>query len=304
MTPGLTLPPESSFKPYTKPRPNTIQTSASPKELLLHSSIHPKLDYVAREADTETGQDLLNHYIGVYDPSRETLQLVFTRKLIIRGTLKPSAAPSSPESDDDKTDVPSSQLSARNTLGLTFGTKKYQKAIRALTENAISPSKTKTGSPLDPLASAVVDSMAASTADMPTREVMQAEVTSNKPIPTPNLEAETASEVYTLDSLVGLQKLRNMEVKEWIDKVNNGEEITTRSRFVSARLASLVKCDEIKKLKALKYLLLLLEWHAVLIKDMKGWRVPKKEDSERLSLGWGKDRIAEVKRRFTERGGL
>lgn len=149
-----------------------------------------------------------------------------------------------------------------------------------------------------------MDSMAASTADMPSREEMQAEVTSNKPIPTPNLEAETPAEVYTLDSLVGLQALRSMQVKEWIDKENAGEEVITRSRFVSSRIAGLVKADEVKKLKALKYLLLLVQWYVALRKGKSMLLLPKKEEWEKVLPGWDKESIAAVGRRFTERGGL
>ncbi|KAG6993867.1 hypothetical protein G7Y79_00050g086040 [Physcia stellaris] len=300
-TPGFSLPLKTVFKPYTKPRSQTPQSSLPSKELLLHNSTHPKLDYVAREEETEKGQELMKHYIGLYDPTQETLQLVPARKVIVRSTLKASTAPL-PQSDDE-TDAPN-DISARNTLGLTFGTKKSQKAIRSLTENAISPSKTKAGGALDAAANVVMDSMAASTADMPSREEMQAEVTSNKPIPTPNLEAETPAEVYTLDSLVGLQALRSMQVKEWIDKENAGEEVTTRSRFVSSRIAGLVKADEVKKLKALKYLLLLVQWYLALRKGKSMLLVPKKEGWEKVLPGWDKESIAAVGRRFTERGGF
>ena len=274
---------------------------------MLHSSNHPKLDYVAQETETENGDTFLNHYVGVYDPSQDTLQLVPARKVIIRSTVK-TIAPTSPVTDEEEendTSVPNN-VSARNTLGLTFGTKKSQKAIRSLTENDIIP--TRPGAALDPLASAVMDSMAASTADMPSPEAIQAEAVSNKPIPKPNFEAETPAEVYTLDDLVGMQTLRSMQVKEWIDKENDGEEVITRSRFVSARIARMVKAEEVKELKALKYLLLLIEWYLALKKvgqnSSATLEVPKKEQWETVLPGWNNAAIAAVERRFTERGNL
>ena len=272
---------------------------------MLHSSSHPNLDYVGQELETENGDTFLSHYVGVYDPSEETLQLVPARKVIIRSTLKTKAPTSPVTKEDDNTSVPN-DLSARNNLGLTFGTKKSQKAIRSLTENNIVSTPSRPGPALDPLASAVMDSMAASIADMPSRETMQAEATSNKPIPKPNLKAETPAEVYTLDDLVGLKTLRSMQVKEWIDKENAGEEITTRSRFVSARIVRMVKAEEVKELKALKYLLLLIEWYLASKKTGQGSRatlkVPEKEQWETVLPGWDNAAIAGVERRFTERG--
>ena len=274
---------------------------------MLHSSNHQKLDYVGQETETENGDTFLNHYVGVYDPSEETLQLVPARKIIIRSTLKTTAL-TSPVTDEEDNNPVGNHVSALNTLGLTFGTKKSQKAIRSLTENNIVATKSKPGAALDPLASAVMDSMAASTADMPSRETIQAEATSNKPIPKPNLEAERPAEVYTLDDLVGLQTLRSMQVKEWVDKENGGEEIITRSRFVSARIVRMVKAEEVKELKALKYMLLLIEWYWALKKTGQGSRatlkVPEKEQWETMLPGWDNAAIAAVERRFTERGGL
>lgn len=230
----------------------------------------------------------------MYNPEKEILQLVPTRKVIVRSGLRSSVA--AEPNEDDALSL-SQDVSARTALGLAFGTKKSQKAIRSLTENAISPSKGKTGAH-DPLASAVMESMAASTANMPTRDDMQAEAMSNKPIPTPNLEATTAAEVYTIDGLVGLPALRTMHVKEWMDKISSDEEIVTRSRFVSARVDRLVKANEVKKLKALKYLLLLVLWYNSLKKIKGKFQVPKQEELETLLPGWGSEILAAVRRRF------
>ena len=294
-TPGISLPSDAPFKPHTKPKPRNNRSSSPSNEILLHNASHAKLDYVAREEDTEKGQGLLKHYIGVYDPEKETLQLVPTRKVIVRSHLRSSETT---EQNEDDALTLSQDVSSRTALGLAFGTKKSQKAIRSLTENAISsPSKGKTAAH-DPLVSAVMDSMAASTADMPTRDDLQAEALSSKPIPTPNLEATTPEEVYTIDGLVGLPALRNMHVKEWMDKVNSDEEIVTRSRFVSTRVARLVKENEVKKLKALKYLLLLVSWYNSLKKTRGKLQIPKREEIETLLPGWGGETLAAVGKRF------
>ena len=231
------------------------------------------------------------------------------RKLVVRSTLR-SADKGDNDSDSDE-DVPNT-LSARSNLGLAFGTKKSQKAIRALTANAIKASPTKSGSQvsgegrtLDPLASAVVSSMAPFTSSMPTREQMQADIDENKPIPKPNLVAETPAEVYPVEQLVGgINVLRDMNVKELISKVKAGEDVQTKSRFVSNRLRFIVQSGEVKKVRILKYLQLLLEWYKCLkVVGSKGARkVPKDEDMGSLMEKYGSEVVRGIGARFADRG--
>lgn len=198
-------------------------------------------------------------------------------------------------------------LSARSALGLAFGTKKSQKAIRSLTQNDInaSPGKSLQGSPqktsLDPTTAIILDTMAASATSILTRGEMQNEADQAKPIPIPNLNAETPADVYPLERLVGLRALKNLAVQEWIDKVEAGEEIITKSRFISSRVVQVVRRGDVKLLKAFKYLLLLLEWHICLKPMPKGSRqVPNKEDVARAIEWASNDLLEELSKRFAE----
>ena len=199
-------------------------------------------------------------------------------------------------------------LSARNSLGLAFGTKKSQKAIRSLTANAIqaspskSSSKDQTKTKLDPIASAVVSSMAASTSSMPTREEMQADIDEAKPCPRPHLDAETPAEVYPVEELVGgVIMLQAMGVKEWIDKVKAGQDVQTKSMFVARRLKGIAESGDVKKLKTLRYLLLLVEWYKSLKPGSKQGRwIPKLEEVPDMVTGWGSDIVNTLARRFAD----
>ena len=135
---------------------------------------------------------------------------------------------------------------------------------------------------------------------------MQAEINESKPIPKPNVDAERAEEVWTLDSLVGLQTLRMVQVKEWVEKVKRGEEIKCKSRFVANRVEKMVAGEEVKKLRGLRYLLLLVEWYLCLKKgggkDRNVLRVPKKEELQQTLGGWGSELVEGVGKRFTEGG--
>ena len=57
-------------------------------ELLLHSSAHPKLDWIAREETSNGVESQLKHYVGVYDSEKGTLQVLEARKLVVRSTLR------------------------------------------------------------------------------------------------------------------------------------------------------------------------------------------------------------------------
>lgn len=309
-TPGINLPSNLFLKPYTKTTKDAPRTSLANPELLLHSSAHPKLDYIAREEPSNSSESHLKNYIGIYDPGSGKLQLVEARKLVVRSTLR--SAGSDDKDSDSGENVPN-MLSARSNLGLAFGTKKSQKAIRALTANAIKASPTKSGSQnsgggrtLDPLASAVVSSMAPLTSSMPTREQMQADIDENKPIPKPNLAAETPAEVYPVEQLVGgINVLRDMNVKELISKVKAGEDVQTKSRFVSNRLRFIVQSGDVKKVRILKYVQLLLEWYKCLKVGFKGARkVPKDEDMGPLMEMYGSEVVRGIGGRFADRGEL
>ena len=141
---------------------------------------------------------------------------------------------------------------------------------------------------------------------MPTREDLQADIDSAKPIPKPNLEAETAEEVWTLESLVGTQTLRVVHVGEWIEKVKKGEEVLCKSRFVANRVEGMAKEGVVKRLRGLRYLLLLVEWYHCLKRDGRRdkylFHVPRPEELQKSLAGWGNELVEGVNRKFAERG--
>ncbi|CAD6563762.1 MAG: DNA-directed RNA polymerase I subunit rpa49 [Alectoria sarmentosa] len=308
--PGLIIPSTLSMNPYTKSRLDASRSSLAIPELLLHSSAHLKLEYTAREESSNGSESHLKHYIGVYDPEAGRLQLVQARKLVIRSTLRSS---DHDEKGSDSEKDGQNNRSARSNLGLAFGTKKTQKAIRALSANAIKASPTKaksqtpgTGRALDPVASAVVSSMAQFASSMPTREQLQADIDANKPVPKPNLAAETPADVYPVEQLVGgTNVLRNMNVQELMDKVKSGKDVKTKSLFVSSRLQGVVLSDDVKRVRTLRYLLLLLEWYKGLKAGHKGAKkVPNDEEMGSLIEQYGSEVVRGVGRRFAERGEL
>ncbi|KAI4252708.1 MAG: hypothetical protein LQ352_004129 [Teloschistes flavicans] len=305
-TPGLSLPSDLPLKSYTRPRKHDTssigKSTIAVSEHLLHTSAHSKMDYVGREDEAGGAEALLKHYIGVFDEQSGQLQLVRSRKMVLRGTVRSERADT--EAEKEK----SQGLSARSTLGLEFGSKKSQRAIQDLTKNAISPLKHSRSAPgssqqiLDPIASAIVSSMATTTS-MPSREDLQVAADESKPRPKPNFAAETPADIYSIDQLVGPGILRQMTVKEWQDAVESKEDILTKSRFVSQRIQSVVLSGDVRRMKTLKYLLLLLEWHGALVPAGKRGHQIREYDKLREKLGsWGSELVRQVSDRFAEGG--
>lgn len=113
---------------------------------------------------------------------------------------------------------------------------------------------------------------------VPTREDLQAVADEVKPRPKPNLDAESPADVYKVEDLVGLDTLRTLSVRNWQEAVKKGEDVKTSSRFVSRRLVRIVKTDDVRKLKALRFLLLLLDWNGALrVLPRGGKKFPGKE---------------------------
>ncbi|MCJ1283020.1 DNA-directed RNA polymerase I subunit rpa49 [Xylographa opegraphella] len=290
VAPGLDLPTNFPLQAYTKTRTDTVSSSASTgrsalseSELLLHCYAHPKLDYTAREESSGGADDLLRHYVGVYDPATGDMQIVPVRKVTVRGTLRSTIVPEIHDDSSDEEKTPPSRFAARTLLGEAFGTKKSQKAIRALTENAIAPKNSSQNSSgksvLDPLASAVIDSMSLISGPAPTREELQAEIDEAKPRPKPNMEAQTPAEVYKIEDLVGESALQALKVRDWQSAVEANKDVQTSSKYVSRRLVKVVSSKNIMRLKALRYLLLLLDWFSCLKPGMKGMKkLPQRED--------------------------
>ncbi len=144
--------------------------------------------------------------------------------------------------------------------------------------------------------------MAESTFSMPTRDEMQAEIDEGKPRPKPNMEASTVAEVYPLEQLVGGETvLAGMGVKDWIDTIKAGGDVQIKSRFVARRLRAIVESGHVKQVKALRYLLLLIEWFTGLKPGPKSARkVPKLEEMGPLVGIYGSETVLNLARRFAD----
>lgn len=191
---------------------------------------------------------------------------------------------------------------------MTFGTKKAKKAISSLSENAITRDRARDASPgaakralkANPSARAVLESMATSASNAPTKDDLQSSIDDAKPRPKHNAQATKPDEVYEVRSIVGDELMKDLRVKPWVDAVEANEEVTTKSRYVSNRLRALCQDDEIVRLKVLRYMLLLLEFFNAL-KTVRGGgrKLPDKGELEK-AMGVEKHVVDTIRKRFAD----
>ena len=293
-SPGLTTP-QIPFKAYVKSRLTKQSQDDAPKpsthSLLLHSSEHPRLDYTAAPSSVD---DDSSHYIAIFDPERNQLQVSPAYRLSLRTSLRSETV----EQENKPRRTVGQQ---REDLGREFGTKKAKKALDDKTINALvgrgSGDKQATTSDVQ---SAILDSMSApdGTAAPGEEEALEASLAS-KPIPKPHLAAETVEEVYSINSLMPPQDAKLVSVKEWQEKAKANTEMTDlRRRFVANRVQATGERDDVSRLKALGYIYCLLDFHAALATAGKGKKVPKKEIMDRKMSPWPEALVSNIRHRF------
>lgn len=81
---------------------HTENANLAMTEALLHTSGHPKLNFTGREGENQL-DNLLNHYVAVYDLKDNTVQLLEARKMMIRGCPRESIEEVEEESEEEGT---------------------------------------------------------------------------------------------------------------------------------------------------------------------------------------------------------
>lgn len=328
--PGLCLPESLLFNSYTRPQKTSTKKARSakpPQELLLHSSAHRTLDYTGKEDGPKDAGSSLRHYIGVFDPATGQLQVVEGRKMVVRGSVRSQQASAEamgewadkkvtctvPMLDTAQTaDLPQTAMDLKNDLGETFGTKKAKKAILALTENAISPRKRAGGSDAKPAALdagslALMESLKETTANMASREELQAAVDMAKPVPKGHLDADEIQNVYVPEEIIGAEVLTSIPVRDWQQAANTKQPLQVYSRFVAHRVNRIADHeDALQRLRLLRYLYwVILYWHSARPGRERGTKQAPPKDKLKADMDGAPDGVLEnIRRKFTDNGVL
>lgn len=295
--PGLTVP-QISFKAYSKASSKAkddSQPKPSTHSVILHSTKHPRLDYTATPSSSIESE--VAHYVAVYDPKAQKLQIVPSHHLSLRSTLR-SENQQVKEQEAKKT-----MAQQREQLGQEFGTKKSKKAIASKTLNAIT--KGSDDAKTAEVQSAILDTMADTTANDQNQAELAEAALAAKPIPKPNMTADNVEDVYPLTTLIPPGDLRLVQVKEWQDKARADEAVMFSNRFTANRFGPVGKADDVDKLKALRYLNLLLDFNTALgTAGRAGKKVPKKDVLSQKLADYPDNLVDSVRRRFSENNEL
>lgn len=291
-TPGLAAP-TVPFRAFAKALKSKTSNDAAPQphshDLLLHSSKHPRMDYTASSIALDKD---VAHYVAVFDPAAKQLQITPAHHLSLRSSLRT-------EEEDAETKRRRTLAQQREDLGREFGTKKAKKAIADKTVNAITKDVKAKGK-ADGVQEAILESMAGATADAPQKQEIEDASLASKPIPKPRLDAESVEDVYPFTSLVPQADARQLQIKDWVEKAKADEDITDfHHRFPASRVEALGKREDVQRLKALKYLGLLLRFHDVLSGGGRsGKKVPKKEIMQKKLGDFPEGLVDNIRRRF------
>lgn len=144
--------------------------------------------------------------------------------------------------------------------------------------------------------------MAEATSGMASRKDLEEQADAAKPRPKADLTAKDIKDVYTVDSLIGSDIFKSVPVLEWEQSVKAKKNITTNSRYVSARIVSAATAG-VNKLRVLRYLLLLLDLHMA-SRPMRGGRMLPKRDEMKTKLGDNipQSVIEDVRRKYSDAG--
>lgn len=251
-------------------------------DLILQSSDHPRLDYLAKEEKNGSSESQLRDYVGVYDPATGKLQIIPVKRLTVRSTLRSETE----ELQNQQERVEAARMTnmaKRHALAAEFGSKKSRKAIEDMTVNAISRGKPGNES----IADNILQGMSSATSAMPTKEDLLAAVDNSKPRPRANVSAEYPIDVYTIDAVVGKELMQLIPIKDWVEASEAGTGVEVSSKFVAKRIFKLVKNKQLQKLKVLRFIALATKFNDALTSRGKGpKRVPLREKLEELM---GKD---------------
>jgi DNA-directed RNA polymerase I subunit RPA49 len=153
---------------------------------------------------------------------------------------------------------------ARDALGHAFGTKKAKRAIASKTENAIDQGRSSDGTAAKMGAAdlALMKSIKGSTANMATRDELQAVVDQARPVPKGDYEAQDVEDVYNPREIIGKDVLNAIPILDWQDKCKQNEPIEVVSRFVANRVSRVAAGESAAlRLKILRYYLWLVTFY-------------------------------------------
>jgi DNA-directed RNA polymerase I subunit RPA49 len=146
----------------------------------------------------------------------------------------------------------------------------------------------------------MLESMAETVKNIPNSDELAVMIDLGKPRPKANMKELDPQKVYTVENVVGLDTMKLIPVRQWVESIKAKRDVRTSSRFVARRVQN--QASNTEKLKLLRYMLLLLDFYNNSSPIRGGRKLPKREDLKKI-LGDVPEAVLEgVKRKFSQGG--
>jgi DNA-directed RNA polymerase I subunit RPA49 len=298
-TPGITAPEDITFTPYRK-TVMSRSTGQRRQQVLLQSSQHGRLDYIAQEEQAGGPLGNLKHYVAVYDAEKGEFTVTGCHKVTLRSTLRPTQE----EIEEAKAQQERQTYSSmRLALGQEFGTKKAKKVIADQTVNAINQRRVgETAPSVNAAEQAQLDQLNIKTENMLTKEEAQQEIDASKPRPVADLQASNKEDVYPIENLVSEDDLQIVQVADWQAAAKSGQNTKLSMRYVARRMNRVATMNkDATKLRLLKYMYIGLTWYTALEPNRGAKKVPH-GDKLREKVDAPGSIFKSLQQQFTDRG--
>lgn len=239
---GLSVPKNTHFDLFHNKRSG---------EYLLHGE-NDTLDY---NGETLGSGEIHDYAVAVYDPLSKAVELF--KAPLISGRI-------SSRSKRVLKGPAVKQIGVRNNeqrtaLGQAFGTKKAKAAISNLERNRIDAEK------LHDMELDIVDNVRELTLALPSREAMEASVTSDRPTPVANEGATSVEDIYALEAIIPPEEWQYLRVGSLMEEpsVEKRLELLPYSglAYVAKKLGPIVALGNTEKAQLLYYAALLFGVH-------------------------------------------
>ncbi|KAL1919941.1 uncharacterized protein VTP21DRAFT_1873 [Calcarisporiella thermophila] len=261
--PGIVPPDNTVFKCYKR------STSKTKTEQRIIAGETDKIEFVGGNFGEYAVSEVNSRYVvGMLDRKSNTLTFMEAPLFPLTRTVK--ALKNLNSQVDSQTEF----MRAKNALGEAFGTKKTKQMIKSYERNRVNMEV------LNRDAEVIQSAVEERTSSMPTREEVQAEANSERPIPPPNVKAERPEDVYKLSDIVTVAEMNAIPLKKYLE-AGSADEFCQMlpfktSKYIRERLITLFSAEKKnhKELRLLVYLSYMMAFHFI-----DGIKIGKKENA-------------------------
>ncbi|KAL7411735.1 RNA polymerase I associated factor, A49-like protein [Mrakia frigida] len=248
--PSIQAPTNVPFKLYRDRKTDESKPFEEQLTLLAGETNGVEFFSTNRDNEPDVGEPVggypCRYLLGVHDPSTNTLTLAPTPAYLLSHSVKRLKDLKPMENPDEEN---ANRIEARNKLGEAFGTKKSKSRIKTAERNKIDTAG------MEGMRNQLEESILVAGKDLPSQETIKQVADDARPIPPPNMAAETPSEAYSLASIISPAVTASLKpfIKELLEAEEDKDRITMlpfkHSEWVKRRVRNLCTMEKPSKEK-------------------------------------------------------